>query len=88
MYGSDDIYIAWLQWGRDLSITELTFLDGGPSASVELQWGRDLSITEFGVLFYLRSPGKSLQWGRDLSITELLCRLAAIAHRRRASMGP
>ncbi len=38
---------AMLQWGRDLSIAELCWLEVPLLVGYALQWGRDLSIAEF-----------------------------------------
>ncbi len=60
-----------LQWGRDLSIAELTEnLIFGFGAET-LQWGRDLSIAEFVDVAAGTTDVGTLQWGRDLSIAEL-----------------
>ena len=35
-----------LQWGRDLSVAEGSYVHIPPAEIMELQWGRDLSVAE------------------------------------------
>ena len=60
-----------LQWGRDVSIPEMSLVDYGVYRVKLLQWGRDVSIPEIpgaGLVTHGLGP---LQWGRDVSIPEM-----------------
>src|ERR1039457_3863081 len=67
-----------LQWGRDVSIPEMSRHMLSLSSPSRLQWGRDVSIPEMRVPRKPAAPLRSLQWGRDDSIPEM-CRLNLVA---------
>ena len=60
-----------LQWGRDVSIPEMTRADARDGVVDQLQWGRDVSIPEILVKASVPCVLVVLQWGRDVSIPEM-----------------
>src|SRR5579883_2667790 len=65
------VWSSELQWGRDLSIAEISVHSAETAGPFPLQWGRDLSIAEIAHRCLLISREACLQWGRDLSIAEM-----------------
>src|ERR1017187_3942471 len=72
-----------LQWGRDVSIPEITRFSRSRTRRVRLQWGRDVSIPEMNQALAAGTAFFLLQWGRDVSIPEIMP--AAVAWAARAS---
>ena len=61
-----------LQWGRDVSIPEMTCHSGARCSTHRLQWGRDVSIPEIRAKAEKDGQEAMLQWGRDVSIPEMV----------------
>src|ERR1017187_7564631 len=79
---------ALLQWGRDVSIPEISKGDGPSVDGRRLQWGRDVSIPEMHQTANPMGALSMLQWGRDVSIPEMGSLLAGFHRSAIASMGP
>src|ERR1035438_9797433 len=62
---------AQLQWGRDVSIPEITIPIVMITGLEMLQWGRDVSIPEIIKGEWAKRGETMLQWGRDVSIPEI-----------------
>ena len=60
-----------LQWGRDVSIPEISPITTGVPGLYLLQWGRDVSIPEIAQAQAATDATALLQWGRDVSIPEI-----------------
>ena len=60
-----------LQWGRDVSIPEITGDGSITGIPYSLQWGRDISIPEISCGSRRWGARQGLQWGRDVSIPEI-----------------
>ena len=86
--GFEGARMPMLQWGRDVSIPEMSTTAGTTSLTTWLQWGRDVSIPEIGRRTLPQRVVARLQWGRDVSIPEMRAGRPRNRTVRSASMGP
>ncbi len=71
--------VVGLQWGRDLTIAEISWSSTLCRYSGQLQWGRDLTIAEMEMGLADEIVEVGLQWGRDLTIAEIIPNTTAVS---------
>ena len=83
-----DVAEARLQWGRELTLPEISPAEILKGKAFVLQWGRELTLPEIRTLPATLAAQNLLQWGRELTLPEMTPTGSTSEVVPPASMGP